>query len=104
MTRFLFVYHGGRKPETPEEGEEAMAAWRKWFEDMGAAVVDGGNPVGLSHTVTSGGVVANGGANPVAGYSVIEAADQTAATAHARGCPMLADGGSVEVTEIIELM
>lgn len=104
MPRFLFVYHGGKKPETPEEGEKAMAAWSKWFEDMGAAVVDGGNPVGLSHTVASGGVETNGGANPVAGYSVIEAADQGAATAHAKGCPMLADGGTVEVAEIINLM
>lgn len=103
MPKFLFVYHGGKMPETPEEGEQAMAAWGQWFQEMGSAVIDGGNPVGLSHTVSSDGVAENGGANPASGYSLIEAADMSAATAHAKGCPMLANGGSVEVAPVIEL-
>ncbi len=104
MARFMFVYHGGKKPETPEEGEKIMAEWGAWYASMGAAVVDGGGPAGMSKTVSSGGVADNGGANPVSGLSIVEAADQNAAVDMAKGCPMVKDGsGSVEVAEIIQM-
>ena len=51
MPKFLFVYHGGGMPDTPEEGEKMMAAWNAWYADMGSAVVDGGAPVGKSSTI-----------------------------------------------------
>ena len=104
MPDFIFAYHGGTIPETPEAGEKEMAAWGKWFEDMGPAVVNGGNPVGQSMTVSSGGVVSDGGANPVSGYTIIKAETPEAACELAKGCPMVADGsGSVEVAPLIEM-
>ncbi len=104
MPSFLFAYHGGKNPDTPEDGEKAMAAWGAWFGQIGAALKDPGNPVGPSHTVAAGGTTANGGANPVSGYSLVEAADLNAALAMARGCPMVADGsGSVEVAQVIAM-
>lgn len=103
MPRFLFVYHGGGKPESEEEGERAMEAWGKWFSSMGDQVVDAGNPVGASTTVTSGGAVVNdGGANPATGYGVFEASDLDEAVSLARGCPILESGGSVELAETFE--
>ncbi|MCV2881737.1 hypothetical protein [Actibacterium sp. XHP0104] len=104
MPKFVFAYHGGKMPETPEEGQKAMAAWQAWFADMGAAVLDGGNPVGQSYTVATGGVADNGGANPISGYSLVEAADMDAAISMAKGCPMVVQGtGSVEVAQAIEM-
>ncbi len=104
MAKFLFAYHGGGMPETPEEGEKAMAAWMSWYEAMGAAVVDGGAPVAQSYTVSADGVADNGGANPLSGYTVVEAADYDAACEMAKGCPMVQDGsGSVEVAQTVEM-
>lgn len=104
MPDFIFAYHGGGRPETEEEGAKVMAAWRAWFEGMGAAVQQPGNPVGLSKTVSSGGVADDGGSNPLSGYSVVSAASIEAACELAKGCPMVADGsGSVEVAEIVEM-
>lgn len=104
MPDFIFAYHGGGRPETEEEGAKVMAAWQAWFEGMGAAVRQPGNPVGMSKTVSAGGVADNGGANPLSGYSVVSAASMDAACEMAKGCPMVADGsGSVEVAEIIEM-
>ena len=104
MARFAFVYHGGKRPESPEEGERVMAAWGTWYDSMGSAVVDGGGPAGLSKTVNGSGVADDGGANPVSGLTIVEAADQDAAVAMAKGCPMVKDGfGSVEVAEILKM-
>ena len=104
MAKYLFIYHGGKTPESEEEVAEILDAWGSWLGGMGAAVVDGGNPVGMSSTVNPDGTVTdNGGANPATGYGLIEAADLDDAIAKARGCPILAAGGSVELAECIDM-
>ncbi|MCR9135755.1 MAG: YciI family protein [Alphaproteobacteria bacterium] len=102
MPKFVFAYHGGKMPESPEEGAKVMAAWGAWFEELGDAVVDGGGPVGESRTVTAAGVSDGGGANPLSGYSVVNAENAEAAVAMAKGCPIL-DAGSVEVSEVLDM-
>ncbi len=103
MAQFLFIYHGGGQPDSPEAEEEAMNAWGRWFESVGQRVIDGGKPVGMSTTVNSDGSVDDhGGSNPTTGYGVFEAADLAEAIDMAKGCPILADGGSVEVAETFD--
>ncbi len=104
MPDFIFAYHGGGAPESPEEGEKVMAAWGAWFESMGGAVRQPGNPVGMSKTVSATGVADNGGANPLSGYSVVQADTIEAACEMAAGCPILSDGnGTVEVAQVVEM-
>ncbi len=104
MAKYLFVYHGGKKPESQEEVAQVMDAWGQWFGSLGSAVIDGGNPVGMSSTVNSDGTVANdGGANPASGYSLVEASNLNDALAMAKKCPVLSAGGSVEVAEAFDM-
>ena len=104
MSKYVFIYHGGKKPEDPDEVAQVMQAWGAWFASMGEAVVDGGNPVGMSTTVHDDGAVTNdGGSNPVSGYSLISADSVEDAVEKAKGCPILAAGGSVELAEAIEM-
>ena len=105
MANYLLAYHGGGMPETEEEGARVMAAWGEWMGAVGAAMVDGGNPVGQAATVAADGSRADGGgANPVTGYSVIRADSLDAAVAMVAGCPIHAAGGSVEVCETFDVM
>ena len=104
MAKYLFVYHGGEDPKNDEELAAVLDAWGQWLGGMGAAVVDGGNPVGMCKTVNPDGSVAdNGGANPVSGYGIFEASDEADAIAKAKGCPILESGGSVELAQIIDM-
>ena len=104
MAKYLFVYHGGSNPETDEEVKEVLDAWGNWLGGMGTAVIDGGNPVGKSSTVNSDGSVSDhGGANPASGYGLFEASSLEDALTKARGCPVLAAGGTVEVAEAIDM-
>lgn len=103
MPKFIFAYHGGSMPDTPEEGAKVMAAWTAWYGEMGAAVADGGAPCGPSQTVTTAGVENNGGSNPLSGYTTVNADTMDAAVALAKGCPILDAGGSVEVCECMEM-
>ena len=103
MPKFVFAYHGGKTPESPEEGAKVMAAWNAWYGGMGDAVVDGGGPAGPSKTVSTAGVADDGGSNPLSGITQVSAADMDGALAMAKGCPILDDGGSVEVVELMEM-
>ena len=98
MGKFVLAYQGGSAPETPEEGEDVMAAWTSWFETLGAAIVDSGNPFASSKVITSDGAVTDGG-GALTGYSIISADSLDAATGLARGCPLLTSGGTVAVYE-----
>ena len=72
MSKYLFIYHGGSHPETEAEVAEVMDAWGSWLESMGSAVIDGGNPVGMSSTVNPDGSVTDnrgtGRSCPVSGW------------------------------------
>lgn len=105
MAKYLFIYHGGGKmPASKDEAKQVMDAWGAWFGGMGTAVIDGGNPVGMSSTVRSDGSLADGGgANPVSGYSLIEAKDLADAHKKAKGCPILKGGGSIEIAEAMDM-
>lgn len=103
MAEYIFAYHGGKAPESPEEGAKVMQAWMSWIEKSGAAMTNPGKPAGMSKTVSSGGVADNGGANPISGYAVVNVGSMDEALAIAKGCPILDDGGSVEVAELMEM-
>jgi hypothetical protein len=102
MAKFVLAYTGGSMAETPEAQEAAMQAWGAWFGTLGAAIVDPGNPFGASNRVTSAsaeGATSTG----LGGYSIIEAADISAASKLAGGCPVLTGGGAVEVFEAMPM-
>jgi len=104
MAKYLFVYHGGKPASNPAEIKAVMDAWGAWFGSMGAAVIDGGNPVGPSSTVKpDGSLVDGGGANPASGYSLIEASSLADAHKKASGCPLLKVGGTIEIAQAIDM-
>ncbi len=103
MPDFIFVYHGGKVPTDPAEIEKVMGAWNAYYQGMGDKVVSGGGPVGMSSMVTAKGVAENGGANPVSGFTVVSADNKAEANKMAAGCPILSEGGAVEVAEILKM-
>lgn len=104
MPKYILAYHGGGTPQSESEQAAAVAAWGAWFGSLGDAVVDMGNPTGASQTLaTDGSTSAGGGSNPVTGYSLLNAPDLDAAVSLAKGCPIFAGGGTIEVAEAIEM-
>jgi hypothetical protein len=105
MAKYLLVYHGGGMPEGEAAQATAMAAWGTWFQNLGPALADGGNPVSQSKTIAGDGSVSDGGgSNPSTGYSLIEADTLDAAVALAKGCPVLGGGATIEVAETFNAM
>jgi hypothetical protein len=104
MTNYVLLYKGGGVPATEEEQQQVMAAWGTWYEKLGQAVVDGGNPFGPSRSVAADGTASDGGASGMTGYSIVQADSLDAATGMARSCPVVSSGGTVEVYETFRVM
>ena len=103
MSEYIFAYHGGKKPESPEAGAALMAKWHTWIDGLGDAMVNPGTPVGMSKTVSSAGVTDDGGPNPLSGFSVVKADSMDAALEMAKSCPTLELDGTIEVAEMMEM-
>jgi hypothetical protein len=102
MAKYLLVYYGGKMETDPKLAEKTMATWMKWFGDLGKAVVDVGAPTQPGKIVSKSGVK-SAGAKPVGGYSIVQADSLDAAIALAKGCPVIAVGGQVEVCPLMPM-
>ena len=90
MDTYLLVH---RHPHTYAGSPGAAAAWEAWFDKLGDALVDKGNPVLNDRSA----VGRPGTVLPLGGYTIINAANLEEATQLAHGCPALQAGGAVEV-------
>src|SRR6266540_570127 len=104
VANYVLVFKGGGMAETEAEQQAVLAAWGRWYGELGQAVVDGGNPFGPSASVAADGTVGDGGPSGLTGYTILQADGLAAATEMAKGCPVLSSGGSIEVYETFEVM
>ena len=75
-----------------------MGAWMAWFGKLGPAIVDGGAPLAASPKLI-------GKATPshATGYTLIQAESLADAVAMTEGHPHVAQGGGVEVFELVAM-
>lgn len=103
MQKYVLAYHGAPEFKSPEEGQAHMQQWRSWMESLGNAIVDPGLPVGKSTTVTRDGIVDNGGADPISGFTVLQADSLSATLDMAKACPHVKAGGHIEVAPAMDM-
>ncbi len=103
MPRYVLLYRGPRGiGDTPEDQAVLATMWQRWYAALGDAIVDPGAPFGPATTVAADGTLTGVGSSDLTGYVAILAPDLDAATAHARGCPVLRQGGRVETYELLD--
>lgn len=110
MSEFVFLYRGGDRPLSPEVVQQNMSQWVAWFKDLTANghMVDRGQPLDSSgKLVNSAKMVVDGpfaeAKDVIGGYTLIKAKDLAAAAELAKGCPLLARGGGVEVRPVLKM-
>jgi len=103
MTQFVIVYLGGEQPSSPEEGKQHFAKYKEWLNSLGESAVSPMNPLKNTNTVNSDGTVATGSISTMSGYTIVEAGSMEAALEMAKACPFLDIGGSLEVSELMQM-
>ncbi len=106
MANFVLLFSGGGMPATEAEQAAVLQAWGAWYERLGSAVVDGGNPfTPTAKSIASDGTVSDGPVGtPASGYAIITADSLNAAVDMAKSCPILQSGGQISVYETFQVM
>ena len=116
MSDFVFLFRTNSVDRqaamgTPEQAQRSMQKWMEWIRDLetnghlknrgqpldvsGSSVVRGPKPV-----ITDGPYVE--AKDMVLGFIVVSARDLAEAQELAKGCPMLAGAGSVEIRPVMQ--
>ena len=103
MTQFVIVYLGGGQPATQEEGKRHFAKYTEWLSSLGDSIVSPANPLKDTCTISPDGTVAAGSTTTMSGYTIIQVDSMEAALSIAKACPFLDIGGSLEVSELVEM-
>ena len=111
MSEFVFLYRGGERPASPEQGQQVMQKWMAWFKDLAdkGHIIDRGQPLertgkvvqGKQKTVTDGPYAE--AKDIIGGYTLIKADDVEHAAELSKGCPIFDVGGLVEVRPVMKL-
>ena len=103
MAQYIITYLGGDKPSSPEEGKQHFAKYKEWLSSLGDSAVSPANPLKDTSTVNSDGTVTTGSTTSMSGYTIVEADSMETALTIAKACPFLDIGGSLEVSELIQM-
>lgn len=103
MPQYVIVYLGGDQPSSPEQGKLHMSKYMDWLSSLGDSAVSPANPLKNTRTVNSDGIVTTGGTTSMSGFTIIEADSIEAALVIAKQCPFLEIGGSLEVSELMQM-
>jgi len=111
MSEFVYLYRGGRRAESPAEGEKQMQRWVSWLQELTEKghIKDQGQPLeqegkvvrGRQRTITDGPYPES--KDIVGGYTLVEAKDLAQAAELAGGCPIFEYDGLVEIRPVMKM-
>ena len=103
MAQYIITYLGGDQPSSPEEGKQHYEKYKEWLSSLGDSAVSPANPFKNTNTVNSDGSVTTGSTTSMSGFTIIEAFTMEMALLIAKACPFLDVGGSLEVSELMQM-
>lgn len=103
MAQYVLVYLGGNQPASPELASKHFEKYMEWLSSLGNSVVIPTIPLKDTTTVKPDGSIAEGGSCAMSGFTIIKADSMQAALSIAQSCPFLDIGGSLEVSELMEM-
>ena len=103
MPNFMIAYYGGNKPASQEEGMAQMEKWNAWVKGLGETIVNPGTPLPVSKIVTSSRVEDDHDPNSMKGFAVVKAESIVAAVEIAQSDPFLENGGTIRVSQMMEM-
>ena len=103
MSKYIIIYLGGEQPTSPEEGKQHMEKYREWLKSLGDAVISALNPLKDTHVINVDGYATPGSSTAMSGFTIIEANSLEAVLEMSKTCPFLEIGGTLEVSELMQM-
>lgn len=103
MPQYMITYLGNTQPSSPVEGKKHFAKYKEWITSLGSSAISPMNPLKHTCTIHSDGTITSGGTTSMSGFTIIEADSMETALTMTKTCPFLDLGGSLEVSELIQM-
>ncbi|MGB5225219.1 MAG: hypothetical protein WBM38_08825 [Arenicellales bacterium] len=103
MAQYIIAYLGGNQPSSAEEGKQHFEKYKEWLSSLGESAVSPANPLKNTSTVNPDGSVSSGSISSMSGFTIIESETIEKALEVAKACPFLEIGGSLEVSELMQM-
>ncbi|MGB5308848.1 MAG: hypothetical protein WBN45_08085 [Arenicellales bacterium] len=103
MAQYIIAYLGGNQPSSAEEGKQHFEKYKEWLSSLGESAVSPANPLKNTSTVNPDGSVSSGSISSMSGFTIIESETMERALEVAKACPFLEIGGSLEVSELMQM-
>ena len=110
MSEFVFLYRGGERPASGDQGRQVTQKWMAWLKELADSghLVDRGQPLERTGKLVRPGKSVTDGPfaetkDVIGGYTLVRAGDIIQAAELAKGCPILDRGGQVEVRPVMKL-
>ena len=113
MKEFMLVFRNApvaqRDALTPEQLKDVSKPWQDWVGSIAAQdkLASIGGRLEFDGATVSSGIVTDGPyaeiKEIILGFIIIKAATKDEAVELAKGCPVLKDGGSVEVRGVVQM-
>ena len=103
MKQFVLVYLGGNQPTDPEAAQKHFTKYTEWLSSLGESLVVPTIPLKDTHNISPGGEVREGGSSAMSGFTILKADSIDEALSIAKECPFLEIGGSLEVSEMMQV-
>jgi len=102
MAQYIIIYLGGEQPSNPDEATAHMEKYREWLKSLGDAVISALNPLKDTHVINANGAT-NGSGTAMSGFTILETSSLEAAIEMSKSCPFLEIGGTLEVSELMQM-
>jgi hypothetical protein len=103
MSKFIVSYLGGNIPSNPEESAKHFERYKEWLTSLGSSIVSAANPLKDTQTINPDGSITDGSTTAMSGFTIIEADSIQIAVEMVKSCPFLELGGSLEVSELMQM-
>jgi hypothetical protein len=103
MQNYIIVYLGGEQPTSPGKAQQHLEKYQQWLISLGDAVVSALMPLKDTTVVNPQGEVTPGSTTAMSGFTIVQANSQDEVLEMAKKCPFLSIGGTLEVSELMQL-
>lgn len=103
MAHFLMAYIGGEHPTSPDEQKKHFDSYTEWLGNINDKILVPMLPLKDTTTVNPDASITEGSTTAMSGYTIIDAETMEEALGIAKSCPFLEIGGTLEVSEIMQM-
>lgn len=103
MSKYIIIYLGGEQPANPEEAKQHMEKYREWLVSLGDAIISALNPLKDTHVISDKGYATPGSSTAMSGFTIIQASSLEVVLEMSKTCPFLDIGGTLEVSEMMQM-